>query len=292
MSTVTKEMDVAERNRQANERRMAEIRSNLERMDLVEFLPAFAEQLWKFADEHIICDPRGSAITCHSRWSRHIVESFNGLLGREIESLELRAGGKSVFVFTATLPLTIPERHTLDTMNTYFESNYPGFCCEDDWVYFPEAMKPYIAPANYEDERDAFEAAEVLTAITNMESRVVATDEGFAVALHDTDGDLTDCDALYVIGAVHVLEKFHCVRKLKEQFRIDDNDSDSTPWQRSVAERFTQQQRIEDGINAILAHLGHPGGVTPSAADKTPPAAPVAAQKGKSAGKSTPKQTA
>lgn len=242
---------ISELNEETRNKKIAMLRD----IGIGEFTDEVIASPWQVPVDQIICSHRGKAIICQSPWSSHIVQSFNSLVAREIESLKMSNGNESIIVFTSHQTLTIPERHTLDTMNAYFESNYPGFQCEDDWVYFPKAMEAYAAPAEYKSEADAFESAEVLAAISGMESRVIKTIEGYAVALHDKMGDLTDWNALCVIGAIQVLERFTCTRKSKECLRIDGDGNDTVHWQQQVAELFTQQQRIETALGEILCRL-------------------------------------
>ena len=246
---------VMERN--CNDQRLAECKARMEDIGLGEYLDQVIATPWQIPISQIICNHRGKAVVCQTTWSDHIIKSFDGLLGRKIEALKLSNGDEKIIVFTSRQSLTVPERHTLDTMNAYFESNYPGFTCDGEWVLFPEAMTPYAAPAEYENEDDAFEAAEVLSSVSGMDSKVIESGNGYAVVLHDRFGDMTDINALWIIGAVEVLQNFHCTRKEKPQSRIDGNNGPSA-WQRRTVKRYNQQQRIEDGINAILAHLGHP----------------------------------
>ncbi len=225
---------------------------------LPELIAQHRDNPWNLEINHIACGTDGKAIVCRNRWAKHIAEVLSNMLNSNLKANPFESQGKLCHYFTAG-KLTIPERHTLQIMTRYFDSYYPGFQADSEYVTFPSAMRAYGAPAEYEEETDAFEAAEVLTEVSQLDSDVIETTNGYAVVLYDECGNLADSCVAEVVGATRVLESFSCARKQKRCFdTVMDDDGYSENWQKRIGEQYTQQRRIEETLNAVLSRLGHP----------------------------------
>lgn len=256
MST-TNEISVEEKNHIANEERIGEIRVNLERMGLVEFLPEFVKDKWNYPDKFVICDPAGKAIVCRHEWPHHVADVFSDMLNRETGIMSLEVEDNQVYVYTTIESITIPERHSLATLNQYFSEYRPGLRSKDDNVNLPYALHALAAPINFLNEADAHDLAAAIQAVyPSCDVDVTTTDEGFAVVVSDGSIDLNGADSERITAIAEVVEHFTLIPKRRPAFEIDDTiTSSSAPWQLAVTERHTQQKRIEAKVDRILSRL-------------------------------------
>lgn len=188
-------------------------------------------------------------------WGDHIAQVLSELFGKKIE---FDSPEDDKFWFRSPFTLTYPERFALEILNRYFDSYSPGIRREGGRAAFPTDLAVIATPFEWESEAEAYEAAEVLQDVFDLVVDVTATGTGYAVVIEDGGSELTGDYCERLAGVCMVLRRYSVARKPNAWSGEGDNDRDHMAWQKRIGERYTQQQRIEDGINAILAHLGHP----------------------------------
>lgn len=240
---------------ECNESHRNQTAKKLTAMGLAELPPLLDGEHWTINADRIIRQPNGMAVICRNGWERHIADTLSQLLQKEITHKTSKTEGGNLAYFVSYESITVPERHTIATMTRYFDTNLPGVSADSSYITFPKAMSTYGTASEYACEEDAYEAAEVLSVVTQLQGDVRQSDTGYSVVLHAPHGDLDDYKCALAMGVCVVLDYFHCVPKVKSQAPSNLKDCDVDHWQGCMAERYNQQRRIEDGINAILAHL-------------------------------------
>lgn len=286
MNTVTKN-GVSTHSLDDTNDRWVEYAGALESMGLGTYPELLKLNIWSYPERRIVRDPHDRAIICTNGWQEHIATVMTGMLGRKIERMDVTIGDRKASIFNSDASVSVPERHSLVTMNRYFDEYRPGLHAKDCDINLPYALHAIAAPVNFLNEADAYELAAAIEEAFNADSVDVArTDEGYTVVVRDDGGDLNGWASERIAGITGVVEAFSLTPKRKVSFEISGGEEaryGSSLWQLRVTERHTQQQRIEDGINAILASLGDVGsagkGKAPAPA-KTPAKAVDASAEG------------
>ena len=176
------------------------------------------------------------------------------------------------FRYTGAGRLSLLERHTAGVLALMAQDHYPPMKRRDRTV-FPTALsdlpkelqspRPHVPAWKAFTEDKAIQVAEVLEAMwPNITATVFEDGDGWFVAIDSGKDEFDSPETLERVETVlWMLSTFDVVpneRGMEEQ----DFDDDEKEYIHTRAVRafnaYSSQQRIEDGINAILARLGHP----------------------------------
>jgi hypothetical protein len=221
----------------------------------------------KYLDESIIYDPTNNAILCSHLWGDHVAEVMSVLLDKEITLKTFPGNEQEIKLYATKSRLTVPERHSLAMMNRYFDEYRPGLRAENCEINLPYALHSLAAPVHFVDEADAYQLATAIEEVFQNHTDVVTTEEGFAVVMLDENGDLNGYTSERIAAIAAVVSIYDLTPKRKEEHQIEYREGDgysAAPWQLRIAERHTQQQRIEEKLDRVLRKLY--GGPVPVAA--------------------------
>ena len=161
--------------------------------------------------------------------------------------------------------LGLPEGVTLDTeelaavrMAAWLNATqFPGIkrtaspqLPDDLNEYATTPDSPVALDAAYYSQDDANRMASLLSALYGARPKVVRDGRRWGVVIHDER----------FLNSTRVIE-LAGIHKLLNKYTIEPKASASgknTPFTERIETQAAFESRIEDGINAILAHLGHP----------------------------------
>ena len=147
-------------------------------------------------------------------------------------------------------PLTVPERAIVEAFAWYFREYAPGLR-RNEVVTIPKTINEGSLEDAFPDEASAYRFAEVAEHHFDVNAEVVETAAGWGVAVHDPDG--LNAATMEQLRGVYRMITGDAVERLKK-----GGAEDAAPGtgRQGESRRAGRMQRIEDGIDAILARLG------------------------------------
>ena len=228
------------------------------------------------APDNAVCGPNGKPIAFpEDMWddSVRVAGLVKERFDRDYMAKRGEDGDKQVYLVPvdpmAEKALTIPERAAVEAFAWYCRE-YSGGLKRNVSVTFPKIIhdrsdaKSIVdeEPLSFGDEGRAYMFAEVAGYCFPVDAQVIETPAGWAVTVSNEHSGLSAEELAHLQGACRVLMNFTVEAAdgaCASQSAVHKHHTPSPKIRQTWRDRKNSQMiRIEDGINAILAHLGHP----------------------------------